>query len=414
MFLIIKFLMLYRELSFVDHAKIQNVVRQGFEIAGLQAEDLSIRLDSHHQDELALHSAHQQALISALHANHSESQQALVSIQRTQVDVLNHQHASRRIDTRTQKQASSILRKLSKADKTVLAVSTETTTSLNNIAADVKRILSLTDKSARLQQSAREIFFLGDHQDMIMACLSPLQPDVQSAIRSLVSQHSEEISSDAAEWLVTEFKRLVGSAAQETAAQYTESTAKAIDQWFYPEDTVGYRKHKTRKIAAAEPPDLEDMDENDGHTQSKLWSRKRSKQSNRDWPISMPSGDMVVSLPSHHDPQDVEEVGLRCNFTQNNSAFEIRARFLRSVAYASRATICAQLNVFIQVDGDDSWWDLFEYGTVSQLDSALRNGTISPFFVSEYGDNVCLYVSTFYRGESEHHVHHTQANLLCW
>jgi hypothetical protein len=49
----------------------------------------------------------------------------------------------------------------------------------------------------------------------------------------------------------------------------------------------------------------------------------------------MPSGDMVVSIPSIHDPRGVEEVGMRCNFTQNNSTFEIHARFLRSVAYAS-------------------------------------------------------------------------------
>jgi hypothetical protein len=399
---VIKLLTRYRELSFVDYAKIQDAVRQGFERAGLQAEDLLTKLDAHHQDELALHGAHQQALTSTLRANYTESQQALVSIQRTQVDVLNHQHTSRRIATRAQKQTSSILRKLNSANETALTVSTETTASLNNIAADVKRILSLTDNSARLQRSGREIFFLGDHQDMIMAYLSPLQPDVQSAVRSLVSQHSEEISSGAAEWLVTEFKRLVGSAAQETAAQYTESTAKAFDQWFYPEDTIGYRKHKTRKRAAAEPPDFDDMVKNDGYTRSNLWSRRRSKQSNRTWPISTPSGDMVVSLPTHHDPQDMEEVGLRCNFTQNNSAIEIRARFLRSVAHASRPTICAQLNVFVQVDGSSRWRDLFYSGTISQLDSALRNGTISPFFVDRAGDNVCLYVSTFYLGESEH------------
>jgi hypothetical protein len=235
-----------------------------------------------------------------------------------------------------------------------------------------------------------------------MAYLSPLQHDLQSAVKNLVSQHGENISLDGAEWLVSQFQQLVGSAAQEKAAQYMGSTAKAFDQWFYPEDTVGYRKHKTKKRSAAELPDLDDMDENDGHTLSKLWSRKRSKQSNRDWPISMPSGDMVVSLPTHLDPEGVEEVGLRCNFIQNNLAIEIRARFLRSVAHASRPTICAQLNVFVQVDGSSRWRDLFYSGTISQLDSALRNGTISPFFVDRAGDNVCLYVSTFYLGESEH------------
>jgi hypothetical protein len=55
-----------------DHAKIRSVVRQGFERAGLQAENLSTKLDAQHRDELAFHGAHQRALISTLHANHNE------------------------------------------------------------------------------------------------------------------------------------------------------------------------------------------------------------------------------------------------------------------------------------------------------------------------------------------------------
>jgi hypothetical protein len=377
-------------------------VRQGFERAGLQAEDVSTRLDSRHRDELAFHGAHQRALASALHANHSASQQALVSIQRTQVDVLNHQHASRRIATRTQKQISSILQKLSSVDERITAASSISTASLDTISADLRKLLSLNDDTARIQRSGREVLFLGDHQDMIMAYLSPLQHDLQFAVRSLVSQYGEDISSDDADWLISEFKRLVGSAAQETASQYTESTAKAFDQWFYPEDLIGYRKPKTRRRTASQLPDYHNMHDRDGHTRSNLWSRKRLKQSNRTWPISRPSGDMVVSLPTHHEPKDVEEVGLCCNFTQNNSAFEIHVRFLRSVAYTSRPTMCAQLNVFIKVDRDNGWYEPFRNGTISQLDSALRNGTISPFFVDDDGDNICLYVSTFYLGESEH------------
>jgi hypothetical protein len=52
-------LILYRELSFVDHAKIRDVVRQGFERAGLQAENISTKLDAQHQDELAFQGARQ-------------------------------------------------------------------------------------------------------------------------------------------------------------------------------------------------------------------------------------------------------------------------------------------------------------------------------------------------------------------
>jgi hypothetical protein len=388
----------FRELSFLGHAKIQDIVRQGFERAGLQVEDLSAKLDAQHQDELALQRAHKQVIISTLHANYSSNQQALVSIHRTQADALNNQHASRHIATRTQKQTSLILRTVNRADERAIAASTRTAASLNTITADLKQLLSLNDNSARIQRSGREITFLGDHQDMIMAYLSPLQHDIQSAIKSLMLQHGEDISSDSGEWLVSEFKQLVGSAAQETAAQYTDSTAKPFDQWFYPDDVVGYRRPKTRKGTAYRSPDIYDVHENDGHTRSDLWSRKRSKQSNRTWSISMPSGDVVVSLPTYRDPRDLEEVSLRCNLTQNNSTIEIHARFRRSMASASEPTICAQLHVFTEVKFEPDWDNLFEYGEISELDSALRNGTISPFFVNDYGDNVCLYVSSFYLG----------------
>jgi hypothetical protein len=393
-----KLIIPFRELSFLGHAKIQNIVRQGFERAGLQVEDLSAKLDAQHQDELALQRAHKQAIISTLHANHSSNQQALVSIHRTQADTLNNQHASRHIATRTQKQTSLILRTVNRADERAIAASTRTAASLNTITADLKQLLSLNDNSARIQRSGREITFLGDHQDMIMAYLSPLQHDIQSAIKSLILQHGEDISSDSGEWLVSEFKQLVGSAAQETAAQYTDSTAKPFDQWFYPDDVVGYRRPKKRKGTAYRSPDMYDAHKNDGHTRSDLWSRKRSKQSNRTWSISMPSGDVVVSLPTYRDPRDLEEVSLRCNLTQNNSTIEIHARFRRSMASASEPTICAQLHVFTEVKFEPDWDNLFEYGEVSELDSALRNGTISPFFVNDYGDNVCLYVSSFYLG----------------
>jgi hypothetical protein len=407
---VIKLIMSFRELSSVDHAKIQGVVRQDFERARLQVEDLSAKLDAQHQDELALQGAHQEALISTLHANHSSNQQALVSIHRTQADVLNHHRASRRIATRTEKQTSLILRTVKSADERAIAASTRTTASLNTIAADIKQLLSLNDNSARIQRSGREIFFLGDHQDMIMAYLSPLQHDLQSAIHSLVSQHGEEILSDGAEWLVSEFGQLVGSAAQETAAQYTGSTAKPIDQWFYSDDVVGYRRPKTRKATAYRSPGMSDVHENDSHTAFDLWSRKRSTQPNRTWAISTPSGDMVVSLPTHCNLRDLEEVSLRCNFTQNNTAFEIHARFLRSMISASQPTICAQLNVFTQVKVESDWFDLFRNPGISELDSALRKGNISPFFVDKHGHNICLFVSSFYLGEYGHQRYRTQAN----
>jgi hypothetical protein len=126
-----------------------------------------------------------------------------------------------------------------------------------------------------------------------MTYLSPLQGDLRSAGKSLVSQHGEDVSLHSAEWLVSEFKHLARSAAQETAAKYMGSTANPFDQWVYPEEIVGYRRHKTRNRTASESTKLPDVLENNCHTRSNLWSRKRPKR----------SGDMMVSIPSIHDPR---------------------------------------------------------------------------------------------------------------
>jgi hypothetical protein len=54
---------------------------------------------------------------------------------------------------------------------------------------------------------------------MIMTHLSPLQSDLQCEVKSLVSQHGEDVSLSSAESLVSEFKQLVGSVAQETSGK---------------------------------------------------------------------------------------------------------------------------------------------------------------------------------------------------
>ena len=76
----------------------------------------------------------------------------------------------------------------------------------------------------------------------------------------------------------------------------------------------------------------------------------------------------------------------------------VHARFLRNLSYASQPRLYAQLNAFTQVTYAGqygAYLELLKLGTVAEIDNALREGTISPFHVDEYGDSSCLYVSTF-------------------
>lgn len=75
----------------------------------------------------------------------------------------------------------------------------------------------------------------------------------------------------------------------------------------------------------------------------------------------------------------------------------VQARFLRDLSYASQPRLHAQLNIFTQVKNEDcmrNHHEIFAFGTMAEIDDALREGTISPFLVDDNGHNLCLFVST--------------------
>jgi hypothetical protein len=96
------------------------------------------------------------------------------------------------------------------------------------------------------------------------------------------------------------------------------------------------------------------------------------------------------------EPQDTAEVGISYTVMQNRLSVRVEACFLRHLLYAGKASICAQLNVFTLVgENVELYYDgLFENASLAELDNALRQGTISPFHIDEYGDNLCLTVSS--------------------
>jgi hypothetical protein len=237
---------------------VRSVVEQGFRKAGLQTDDLSktlaAKLDTPFQTMLVPYSSNQRTMMATLDtnrqsilANQNDHQRALWPVQHIQVAVLSRQNKSRRVAVRTQKQTSSILQTVKRAEASALDASQKTTVSIDNLAADIRQLISLSSGSACAKRSGREIFFLGERQDRIMAYLLPLQDDMKSTIHSLVLQHSDNISSYDAEWLLSEFEHLIGSAAQEKAAGYPRSSAKSSDQWLYPQDTVGYLRNTTKE-----------------------------------------------------------------------------------------------------------------------------------------------------------------------
>jgi hypothetical protein len=397
------------ELSALGVAETQASVQQSFRQVGLDIGDLfrvhESKLEARHQDVLATNTHHQQTLISKLDTNRQHlsakqdnHQQILTSVRRTQLDVLDRQDTVMRVTTRTQKQMCTMMQKVTRADTRASRVSKTIMDSLDNISNDIKQ-LQLSKKSSRkAQQSGRDIFFLGPRQDQILAYLLPMQDDLDFAIDYIISQQSDEVLPSDAEWLRSEFKHLVGSAAQEKALQYPDSTATPLDQWSYPQDTVGFMNSTTRERMAYGSWESEVPRKKDARLRPE-WLRNRPRQPQQVRSVPTASGSMKISLPERRisttDPQGTGEVGVCYTIKQNRSSFEIRARFLRDLTYASRPRLYAQLNIFVEIDNNYFYSRLFANGTMAEVDDALRKGIISPFHIDKYGDSPLLFVSLF-------------------
>lgn len=381
------------------------MVRASFDEAGVETknllESLETLLDAQFQNVLTTHSQNQKELLAKFDENQHQTltkqasiNQAILSVQKMQMDNWRHQPTGMRQLGRDQKRTFASIQRLN--DTVAKAAD------LDNLSALVTQSLSISHGARQLEQKGRNIFFLGERQDQIMAYLLPFQDNINFAIDYAISQHPDEVSTDDAEWLRSEFEHLIGSASQELALQYRNSTATSLDHWSYPGDNVGVFKSAKRKhrspIAWAPPTTLQ---HDDDHRPESM-SRNRAKYSQQKISVPTASGEVTVSLPIRRRPikapEGLDEVALYYTAEHNRSKFQIRARFLRVFQHASQPSIRAHLNVFVEVENMSKlYFDLMKNGSLVEIDDALRKGTISPFYNDLEGDNLLLYVSIYTR-----------------
>jgi hypothetical protein len=351
-------------------------------------QSLLTKLDGFHTQQLSCHDA---------------GTQAISSVQSALSDVLGRQRKATHLSEHTHKQTTTVLRTLKRADMRVAKASRTQIGMLSDVATDVKTLLSLSnDGAVQVQQSNRTISFLGERQDKILTWLLPHQDDLISAIDQLVSQHGQEVSIPHVYWLRSEIGDLVDSAMVERTAQIRRSGARSIDQWSYPEDTVGYLRDRKQKRTVNGPFESTRLAQNEEEEEERAISRlhKVRKYRNKTWTITTPSGRIDVALPNSspkgRPARHTEEVSFSSALTQGQTSVAIHARFLRDMASARCLRQYTQLNVFTTVGSeiDNACRELCETGTIEDVDLALRKGIISPFHLDGWAENVCLGVST--------------------
>ncbi|OAK99165.1 hypothetical protein IQ06DRAFT_223842 [Phaeosphaeriaceae sp. SRC1lsM3a] len=393
------------EFSALSNANIVTMVRASFDKAGVEnknlLESLETRLDAQFQNVLTTHGQNQKELLAKFDENQHQTlakqasiNQAIFSVQKMEMDNWKHQHTKMRQLGRDQKQTSASIQSL---NQTVAKAA-----DLDSLSALLKKSLSISHRARQSEQKGRYISFLGESPDQIMAYLLPFQDNINFAIDYAISQYRDEVSIDDAEWLRSEFEHLIGSASQELALQYRNSTATSLDHWSYPEDKVGVFKSAKRKrkgpLAWAPPTTLQ----HDDYHRPESLSRKCAKYSQQDILVPTARGEVTISLPNRRKPikapRGLDEVALYYTAEQIRSKFQIRARFLRDLQHARQPRICAHLNVFVEVENIiEVYVELMENGSLVEIDDALRKGTISPFHNDSGGYNFLLFVSIYIR-----------------
>jgi hypothetical protein len=354
-----------------------------------------------------MHTNQQQKIISMLNAQHSSQSEKSADHQRqimsrlssASLEVIARQKGLQHLARQNCRQGSCIGKKVALVTHTSKTQHEQTRACISALTSEIKQLkVSLGLDSEQLTRYDRNIIFFGERSDMILAYLLPLQNDLEYALESLKNDHNQEISVSHAQWLQTEFRRLIASAAQESASRFPDSTARSIDLWSYPLESDSLSKmeiERKRKLSATGH-----QEDNRLTKRSAVIPRSYVRSSNQVWSMSTPSGDVHLSIPPAHTASNQDqagvEVGLSCMITQNRSTFAINARFCRVSSEVSQPKVHTQLSVFTKVtDVSDIYWRLFERGTIAEIDFAYRNGTISPFHVDEEGSNYYFRVCTF-------------------
>lgn len=424
---------MHRESSAVQHQSLQSHVERCAEKVGLKADKLSKLLTDTlktHDDSAALRSddllcrmVDQQNVITTFHALHQETlvrgnasqtvlRSALESHHQQSLKSHNKQHhkldslvlRQGRMDMHQRKLARTSVRTHEQTSRVLSTVQSGFAAShqhyhdlAETLATGLNQLTASTSQQVMPKTpSRRQIQFLGERPDQIMMHLLNVMEHLKPAISKIISQKDHEVSIRQACWLESEFQHLIGSAAQEAAAQYSGSTAQSFDEWKFPRSRTKSSRYTPTSTVTEHGYDPSIRLANQKHTGHKQRRPKRRRRPRRTLKFS--TGDEMLYINFPNDASSVreleydDEISISFANGRNLSSYIIEAHFLYA---GQRPGICTQLDVFTFAPPGQSglYRALFRSGTVSDIDTALRNGTISPYSINHTGENLWLYVS---------------------
>ena len=361
-------------------------------------EALDARLDVYQQQILERQDVNRQALKSQLTDHHQQcfaigegTQRRISEIQVNQARFSSRQEHLIRTSKQTEKRTNLLIEQVQSGIESSSNDHQKTRGLL--IDGFEKLEIALSQKTLCAKQSGNDVYFGGNRPDMIMAYLLPIKHELDIITQQVSAQSLQGIPIQEFFALREEFKRLLGSAAQEDAAQYSMSTATSFDQWHFPGgDSELMGGHNVRKRKCGERIDSE----NEAYNARK--TRKRVKLKKQTAFFKTNSGELRFSITRENltgnDTQNVYDLDL--SFSNRVPSFTmVNILFARSLIRQARSQICTQLNVFTPIPGShkDAYWFLSDNPTIQDIDQAIRQGSISPYHIRDTGTHPILYVS---------------------
>ena len=226
------------------------------------------------------------------------------------------------------------------------------------------------------------------------------QSGIQSAILKLISQHSELVPTDYVHWLKSEFDNLVASATQEAAAMSDGSTATSFDEWDYLQEGMSFLSGRSTKRKAPFQEDTPILGRCTARRDAETSPRKRLKSNEtQSFFFDLAVGRLQVTVPcrsttsekrsSYHE---ASQVGFSFMPKTEICSTFLAGKFAKVIDAELEPRLYVQLNAFVLSQISELHLDLLSYGTVQDVDSALRAGKISLYELDEYHGNICFFV----------------------
>lgn len=181
------------------------------------------------------------------------------------------------------------------------------------------------------------------------------------------------------DWLQDEFKALVTSAIQKNLDLRDRSDVFPSENWMYPSRAL-------LKSVLRETTELPTNDQSNKGTR-KMVNRSKNNPDQREtirykseWHVHTSSiGKIFVNVPSFSQSPYLKEARVLFIPSPDVSKTYLTVRFSRNHLPEIKPRLYTQLRAFRVVESWERHGDIMRRGTIQQIDSAIRDGSINPF-----------------------------------